>query len=338
MLKIISTVILTGMTLFFIPTCLAEGEAGIISLRAQGHFYVGIDVSNPAENGSVKIKNQMYVGYQLPAVKKHPYPLVLLHAGGGQSTDWFSTPDERDGWRDYFLVAGYDVYWVDRPGHGRSPSNIEYGEITRDSNSKIITFLANSTHWPGNPNDHKDPGILSLLASSPPGPFGNDMVAARDISEVLERIGPAILLSHSAGSLSGWWAANLKPDKVAGIIAIEPGASNITTYAHTGLSFDPPLPVDFKATKDEENCYLQGKEVPSKLLTYKNIKVRLVGSELGLIAGLPCAMKAFAEAGVNVKYTFLPDIGFTGNGHYMMLETNNGELATAIMDIAAEFE
>ena len=101
----------------------AEGEAGIISLRGQGHFYVGIDVSEPDANGGVTIKNQMFVGFQWPAEKLHPYPLILIHGGGGQATDWFSTPDGRDGWLDYFVAAGFDVYYVDRPGLGRSPTN-----------------------------------------------------------------------------------------------------------------------------------------------------------------------------------------------------------------------
>ena len=120
----------------------AEGEAGIISLRGQGHFYVGLDVSEPLENGSVTIKNQMYVGFQLPAEKLHPYPLILIHGGGGQASDWFSTPDGRDGWLDYFVAAGFDVYFVDRPGLGRSPANTAYGELGEPTGSQLITFLA----------------------------------------------------------------------------------------------------------------------------------------------------------------------------------------------------
>ena len=61
----------------------AGGEAGIISVRDQGHFYVGGEMSAPAENGSVQVSNQMFVGYQLPAEKQHSYPLVLVHGGGG---------------------------------------------------------------------------------------------------------------------------------------------------------------------------------------------------------------------------------------------------------------
>src|SRR5690606_34184500 len=113
----------------------AGGEAGPISLRDQGFFWVGVrskTVEVPGRQGGppssgTAIEGQMYVGFQLPAQKRHPYPLVLVHGGGGQATDWMGTPDGRDGWLDYFLAAGFDVYFVDRPAHGRSPNNRGYG-------------------------------------------------------------------------------------------------------------------------------------------------------------------------------------------------------------------
>lgn len=312
----------------------AGGEAGVISLRDQGHFYVGGEMSEPAENGSVQIHNQMFVGYQLPAQTIHPYPLVLVHGGGGQATDWFSTPDGRDGWRDYFLAAGFEVYWVDRPGYGRSPTNIKYGELSESANSSIINFLANSEHWPGDSSNPTDPSILMWLSSSPPGPYAGDTIAAENISKLLDRIGPAILVTHSAGAASGWLAADLNPENVAGIIAFEPGASNMTSGIRKGLTFSPALPDDFEPVTDADGCEMQAPANPSELISFSNFPVHLVGSELGLIAGLPCAVKVFSQAGVDVKYTYLPDLGFHGNGHFMMAETNNGEIAGLFIDIA----
>ena len=48
--------------------------------------------------------------------------------------------------------------------------------------------------------------------------------------------------------------------------------------------------------------------------------------------------KANAQAGVTSKYTYLPDPGFNGNGHFMMAEANNGELAGVIINLAIEIE
>jgi pimeloyl-ACP methyl ester carboxylesterase len=313
---------------------LAEGEAGILSLRGQGHYYVGIETSEPAENGSVQIHNQMFVGFQLPAEKKFNYPLILVHGGGGQSTDWFSTPDGRDGWRDYFVAAGFDVYWVDRPGFGRSPTSGQYGELGNDANSAIITLMAESENWPGNAKDQRDPTILALLASAPPGPYAGNLVAARNLAELLDRTGPAIIITHGAGGVSGWWAADMKPDKVAGIIAIEASGSNPLSRVRRSLSFEPELPQDFRPTRDDAECDMQPADKVSILKHLKGKQVFLVASEFGLKAGQECAAKALRQAGVNAEYVYLPDHGFKGNGHFMMAETNNGEVAGLIMKLA----
>lgn len=317
----------------------AEGEAGILSLRGQGHFYVGLDVSEPGENGAVTIRNQMYVGFQLPAEKRHPYPLILIHGGGGQATDWFSTPDGRDGWLDYFLAAGFDVYFVDRPGLGRSPGQSAYGEFGGPTSSALITRLATSRNWPGDAAKHTDPAILQWLASSTPGPYGGDKVAAEDLSELLDKTGPAILIPQSAGAVSGFWALDLNPANVAGVIAVEPAGPNpLAANVRSGLTFEPDLPADFAPVKDGDGCELQPEGNPSRLSNYVDKPIHLVGSEMGLIAGLPCAVKALTQAGVNIKYTYLPDLGFFGNGHLMMGETNNGELAQVIIELAEEIE
>ena len=54
-----------------------------------------------------------------------PYPIVIVHGGGGQGLDWLARPDGGPGWVTYLLQEGYRVYLVDRPGHGRSPFHPE---------------------------------------------------------------------------------------------------------------------------------------------------------------------------------------------------------------------
>ena len=50
-------------------------------------------------------------------------PVVLIHGGFGQGSDWFTTPDGRRGWASLFLEQGYKVYVLDRPGQGRGTSS-----------------------------------------------------------------------------------------------------------------------------------------------------------------------------------------------------------------------
>lgn len=317
----------------------AEGEAGIISLRGQGHFFVGVETTEPAENGAVQVYGQMYVGFQLPAEKLQPLPIILIHGGSGQSTSWFSTPDGRDGWRDYFLAAGFDVYWVDRPGYGRSPTNTRYGELREAASTGIITLFAQSEQWPGDPSDHVDPTILSTLAGSPPGPYGGDHLAARDISLLLDKVGPAIIMSYSAGAVSGWWAADMNPENVAAIIAVEPASGNMASnVGHTlrkGLTFVPAFTRDYASVIDEEGCELQPGDKVSKLVNLQSIPVTIVAAETGL-STLPCAARALRQAGVNTDYMYLPDLGIQGNGHFLMAEKNNGDIARALIELMSQ--
>lgn len=62
-----------------------------------------------------------FASWEAPETVIHPYPLILIHGGGGQGTDWTGTPVGRPGWATRFVEAGFVVYVIDRPGHGRSP-------------------------------------------------------------------------------------------------------------------------------------------------------------------------------------------------------------------------
>ena len=91
-----------------------------LDLAEWSYFFVGVERIEMARGSFVNGK-QMYVESFIPAQVRHPYPIVLVHGGGGQGLDWMGTPDGRRGWTQILLEEGYKVYVVDRPGHGRSP-------------------------------------------------------------------------------------------------------------------------------------------------------------------------------------------------------------------------
>src|SRR5580692_181395 len=68
-----------------------------LDLAEWSYFWVGVERAELAR-GTVVNGKQMYVEYQIPREVKHPYPIVLVHGGGGQGTDWMGTPDGRPGW------------------------------------------------------------------------------------------------------------------------------------------------------------------------------------------------------------------------------------------------
>ena len=328
-------------------TVLAGGEAGELVLRDLGARFIGY-TTETADGGSLDVVNPMFVQYVLPADPRHDYPVVMIHGGGGQGTDWLETPDGRDGWVDYFVADGWDVYVVDRPGHGRSQSNAACGDGTVGvGNSAIISRLATSDPalWPGGDPTPTNDAVIGWAASSATAPYCGDAVAARSISALLDEIGPAILFAHSAGGGSTFRVPDLNPDNVVGIIAFEAAGSNPAAAGFGGTPpiadwrVEPPLPEDFEAV-DRDGCAMQG-ENPSRLVNFRTVPVVLAGSEMGLRGGpdaLRCQADVWRQAGVDATAVYLPDRGLAGGGHFAMAQLDNGDYARVFIELASEIE
>lgn len=326
---------------------LAGGEAGRLTLRDVGAKYVGFSTA-PGDNGSVNVSNAMFVQYFLPANRRHDYPIVMIHGGGGQGTDWLQTPDGRDGWADYFVAAGWDVYVVDRPGHGRSQSNpsCRDGKVGV-ANSAIISRLSASdaTVWPGGAPTPTNDAVVGWTASSTTAPYCGDVVAAQTISKLLDQIGPAVLLAHSAGGGSTFRVPDLNAKNVVGIVAFEaaganPAAAgfNNTPGLIASLKTEPALPQTFTPV-DRGGCAMQG-DNPSKLVSFARMPIILVGSEKGLANAdaLKCQASVWQQAGADASAVYLPDRGLKGGGHFAMAQLDTGAYAKVFVDLAAEIE
>jgi pimeloyl-ACP methyl ester carboxylesterase len=341
---------LTGTVLgavAFAAPAFAGGEAGELVLRDVGSRFVGY-TSEAKDDGSLDVLNAMFVQYLLPANPQHEYPLVLIHGGGGQGTDWLETPDGRDGWVDYFVAAGWDVYVVDRPGHGRSQSNASCGDgMVGAANTAIISRLATSDAdvWPDGEPTLTNDAVVAWTASSTTAPYCGDAVAAQTISVLLDDIGPAILLAHSAGGGSTFRVPDRNPHNVVGIIAFEAAGSNPVAPGFGGSpasivnwETDPPLPNDFEAV-EHDGCPMQG-DHPSRLVNFADMPLVLVGSERGLSSqeALECQTAVWQQAGADASYVYLPDRGLRGGGHFAMAQLDNRAYAQVFLDLAAEIE
>jgi pimeloyl-ACP methyl ester carboxylesterase len=326
---------------------LAGGEAGRLTLRDLGEKYVGYTTS-PGDNGSLNVSNAMFVQYMLPANKRHPDPIVMIHGGGGQGTDWLQTPDGRDGWADYFVADGWDVYVVDRPGHGRSQSNpsCRDGKVGT-ANTTIISRLSTSdpTVWPGGEPTPTNPAVISWTASSTTAPYCGDAVAAEKISALLNEIGPAVLLAHSAGGGSTFRVPELNAKNVVGIVAFEAAGANPAATGQGGApgllgswKTEPALAAGF-APVDKGGCPMQG-DKPSKLVNYAKTPIILVGSEKGLANqdALKCQASVWQQAGVDASYVYLPDRGLKGGGHFAMAQLDTAKYAKVFIGLATDVE
>ena len=347
---------LAALATAFAAPALAGGEAGKLELRDFGGKFVGYTTKD-GPNSSVDVLNPMFVQYLLPARQWHKYPVVFVHGGGGQGTDWTETPDGRDGWVDYFVADGWDVYVVDRPGHGRSQSNptCANGQV-RGANSEFIARLSTSapTVWPGGEPTPKNPAVVGWTASSSTAPYCGNEVAAKTISALLDQTGPAILIAHSAGGGATFLVPDLNAKNVVGIIAFEAAGSDPLAAgfggappAMAGWAAEPRLPADFKAT-DVNGCAMQG-DRPSRLVNYKDVPVVLLGSEFGMTilggpgrpsgdAVLKCQVAVWQQAGVNASSVYFPDRGLKGGGHFAMAQLDSAEYAKVFIDLAKQIE
>ena len=302
---------------------------------SSGFFWIGGE-RVPAGDGTA-LRGQMFVQWQKPQEVTKPYPVVLIHGGGGQGTDWLGTPDGRPGWSTFLVEEGYPVYVVDRPGHGRSPFHPDVlcapgGVFTLET---ISALFCDTPQWPGTA-DPDDPYVRAFAAGT--GPMLADCSLAHALEQecgaaLLDEIGPAILITSSAGGPMGWLTADARPASVKAIVSCEPIGPAFLDNPAVGLTlpwgltaapmtFDPPA---------ESPPDLQRDPV-RRLPALAEIPIALVEAENSLLAEPSPAIAAFLEqSGCQVDRIVLADHGVHGNGHLMMMELNNREVLEPIL-------
>lgn len=139
------------------------------------------------------------------------------------------TLDGRPGWAQRFVEAGYAVFIVDRPCHGRAPYHPEIvgpmGPPFSYERARAV-YLGpggDETRWPFHPDDQA--GWDAFLAAYGPIPADLGLSQAMDadrLARLLDQIGPAIVVTHSASGPVGWVLADRRPGLVAAIVSVEP--------------------------------------------------------------------------------------------------------------------
>ena len=229
-----------------------------------------------------------------------------------------TTPDGREGWATLFLRDGFAVYTVDRPGLGRSPYNLEvfgapgppatYSSFVASFAGPSADGLPPHTQWPGD-GSRDDPALAQFLAGqeSMTGPVPRIQENTRaGAAGLLDRIGPSVVLTHSLGAGFGWLAASERRHLVRAIVAVEPAGP-------------PGIEVSFGP--DPGDAKLGG------------LPVAVVSAECSGF-GPACASTAsyVRSCGADVTELRLAELGIHGNGHAMMCEKNNAEVAAVITD------
>lgn len=309
----------------------------------QGIFWVEGDHVE-SEMGTLQ-RGPMFVQWMAPEVVTAPYPVVLVHGGGGQGTDWLSTPDGRPGWAFRLVDAGFAVYVVDRPGFGRSPAFPSLtGARSGHASLELASFLfaapgdeATQSQWPWG-RDAKSPELGQLAAGMTAlyddGQASQKLDGER-IVQLLEMTGPAILITHSAGAPAGWLALNGRADLVKGIVAVEPmGPPFLDFPGIPALSWGlTSAPVAFTPPVDDPSQLAEGMS-ERKIVGFDGAHILVLSGAASprALGAAPLIVDFLTQAGARATHVSLADKDIQGNAHGLIFESNSDHTIVPVID------
>jgi len=321
-----------------------------------------------------RMTGQAHVMRLAPARPLYRTPLVFIPGQGQTIANFLGTPDGREGWATQFVRRGFVVYLMDQPGRGASGYDTEaYGPASRQGPGVLEQrFTASQAfeaepgraygwpqakrhdQWPGS-GRAGDPAFDQFFASQVEYAAGGVSagLVARAGAALLDRIGPAVIVTHSQAGAFGWGIGELRPDLVRAIVAIEPSGPPFASapppwgdgdpdrvarhwgLTTTPLTYDPPLAEGQELARewlpsiDPElaGCWRQA-EPARRLSNLSHFPVLVLTAEASYHAGYDrCTAAYLAQAGVPTDFVRLQDWGVRGNGHMVMLERNSAEIA-----------
>ena len=248
-----------------------KSEQGPIVLATMGSLFFGGSVIHRAD-GETFHGDHGYAQFYVPE-KARDYPLILWH-GVGQSGKCFeSTPDGREGYQAILPRHGWGTYIIDQPRRGRAGYTSERIEQSVDPTTTRESFTWNAFRnglWvpPGKASLYpgvrfpSDPASIEQFfrqqtpdTGSEPRDNEHRAFMGKAMASLLERTGPAILVTHSNSGQYGWFAGMFASDSIRAIVAFEPGQ----------LVFPDDEPIPDVPVKDKFIAKLmQGIQVPAK--------------------------------------------------------------------------
>jgi hypothetical protein len=321
-------------------------------LAEQGSFMVGgtfvtnpgvFDPVNPTSVGQTIHGDHLYVQYQIPPNARN-LPLVMWHGGGQFSKTWETTPDGRDGFQNIFIREGYSTYIFDQPHRGRAGRSTTNGTInavpgpgTTGEQGIFVRFRIGiwPDYYPG-VQFSNDPDALVQwwLQQTPTTAPTPSTVSVNAVSALYDKIGPAVLITHSASGILGW-LAGAKNEKVKAIYSYEP-----VGCAFPEGEVPPPIPTsggnvsgsaipaaDFEKLTTIPIAIIYGDNIPSSPNPNGNLDLWR-----GRMAMCELMVDKLKANGGDAELLHLPDIGITGNTHFPMSDLNNAQIAGLLSD------
>lgn len=328
-----------------------------IVLETQGSFAIGgtavkhdgtySDQHFLEPQGQKAYGDHAYVFYQIP-VQAKKYPIVFQHGGAQSKRTWETTPDGREGFQNIFLRKGYSVYLLDQPrigeaglatvsDNGANPyaSNPMYADKALYQLCRVGTFDGDQPVPFKNTAFPKDAASYDQFQRTWTPYEGqlDDDVSADALAKLFDKIGPAVLVTHSMGGTVGW-RTPFRTDNVKAIVAFEPGGSPFLFPEGEVPQAEIPVyaPVAAQAKAVPLKDFMKLTKIPIILYYGDNIAdkpSKQVGPDKWR-SEFDMAKKFVAVVnrhGGHAEIVHLPDIGIKGNTHFLMSDLNNQQIA-----------
>jgi hypothetical protein len=334
--------LLMAATALLASACATSRDKDALLIREQGSFAVGGTVKQGAD-GQTLHGDHAYVFYQVPA-NARKLPLVFWHGFGQFSKTWETTPDGREGFQNIFLRRGFGVYVIDQPRRGNAGRSTVPGTISATPDDQTWFNIFRVGIWP-NPfpgvQFSRDPEALNqYFRSMTPdtGPIDVE-VNSRAVAALFDKIGPAILVTHSHSGGMGWLTA-ARSRNVRAIVSYEPGSGFIFPDGEVPPSM-PSSGGTLQAAGVPLEQFMPLTRIPIVVYYGDNIpaqphanpgqdqwRVRLAMARLWA--------DAVNRRGGDATVVHLPEAGVRGNTHFPFSDLNNLEVADLMSKFLAQ--
>lgn len=321
---------------------------GLIVLKEQGSFTVGGSVItsegefNPytrTPEGQTYHGDHAYIVYQIPDGARQ-LPLVFWHGIGQFSKTWESTPDGRDGFQNIFLKRKFGVYLINQPRRGSAGrSTVESNIIpVTDEQEWFGTFRLGI--WPeffeGVQFDKSEETLNQYFRQMTPnlGGFDTEVIVSA-ISELFDKTGDAVLVSHSHSGGFGWLTA-IRNENVKAIASYEPGSGFVFPEGEVPQPIESssgPLTANAIAMED----FMKLTKIP--IIIYYGDFIPAEPSDNPGADGWRSRLEmarlwrdVVNKYGGDVTLIHLPEIGIKGNTHFPFSDLNNIEIADLLSE------
>jgi len=105
-----------------------------LEIASQGYIFAGGHYVDGPDGKYMS--GQAYVEYQIPAKRTHPFPIVMIHGGGQNGSNFTGTPDGRDGSVTLHADASLRAGLFDGSEHAEMalvPGRLSYVHVARGS-------------------------------------------------------------------------------------------------------------------------------------------------------------------------------------------------------------